>query len=433
MKIAFVETRSICPEVINSNAQRRGFVYNALPSEIRCPCQTFSNSLESRLTSWDWLTRPHAPYTCGFVVRVVVKALALFALVNVAFVVFDLLPLLGQISVYNVLAPGRLRLPYGENSEQSYNLSLMSLDAMFSSHEVARPKAADEYRVLVLGDSATWGMLLRPEETLAGALNAENYTAPDGRRMRFYNLGHPVMSLAKDLLLLDYAMRYQPDAMVWLFTAQSFPREQQPYPPLVQHNTEAMRRLIGEYDLRLDSQDARFVSLSFLERTLVGRRRELADWLRLQLYGFAWAATGVDQYYPPSYTPRTEDFDEDVSWQGIEEPRALAEDDLAFDVLAAGMARAGDAPVLLVNEPMFISSGRNSDLRYNFFYPRWAYDSYRQLLTEMAEAHGWRLLDVWDAITPMEFTDSPVHLTPKGTAQLREMIAEELGLVAVSR
>ncbi len=378
------------------------------------------------MAAWHWLTRPQTAYTRGFALRVVLKAIILFAAVNLAFAVLEPLPTLGRISVYNVLVPGRARLPYGENSEQSYNLSLNSLDAMFASHEVARPKAADEYRVLILGDSATWGILLRPEETLAGALNAGNYTSSDGRTMRFYNLGHPVMSLAKDVLLLDYAMGYEPDAMVWLVTAQSFPREQQLYPPLVQHNAGAMRRLISEYDLQLDPQDARLVDRTLFERTLLGQRRDLADWLRLQLYGFAWAATGIDQYYPPSYAPRSEDFDEDVTWQGITEPRELTEDDLAFDVLAAGVARAGDVPVLLVNEPMFISDGRNSDLRYNFFYPRWAYDSYRELLTEMADEGGWELLDLWDAISPESFTDSPVHLTLEGVQQLSEMIAPRL-------
>jgi hypothetical protein len=374
------------------------------------------------MASWYWLTRSQPAYTRGFALRVVVKATMLFVLVNLAFAALEPLPVLGRISVYNVLVPGRARLPYGENSAQSYNLSLNSLDAMFASHEVARPKAPGEYRVLVLGDSAMWGILLRPEETLVGALNAGQYTASDGRQMRFYNLGHPVMSLAKDVLLLDYAMRYEPDAILWLVTAQSFPRGQQLYPPLVQRNAGAIRRLIAEYDLQLDPEDARLANPSLLERTLVGRRRDLADWLRLQLYGFAWAATGIDQYYPP-YTLRSEDFDEDISWQGITEPRVLTEDDLAFDVLAAGVARADDAPVLLVNEPMFISAGRNSELRYNFFYPRWAYDSYRELLTTMAGERGWKLLDVWDAISPDEFTDSPVHLTPEGMQQLSEMIA----------
>ena len=31
-----------------------------------------------------------------------------------------------------------------------------------------RPKADDEFRVLLVGDSGNWGILLKPEETLAG-------------------------------------------------------------------------------------------------------------------------------------------------------------------------------------------------------------------------------------------------------------------------
>ena len=38
--------------------------------------------------------------------------------------------------------------------------------------------------------------------------------------------------------------------------------------------------------------------------------------------------------------------------------------------------------MLLVNEPMLISNGANSEIRYNFFYPRWAYDEYRSMLAE---------------------------------------------------
>ncbi|MCI0351011.1 MAG: hypothetical protein L0Z53_16415 [Acidobacteriales bacterium] len=75
---------------------------------------------------------------------------------------------------------------------------------------------------------------------------------------------------------------------------------------------------------------------------------------------------------------------------------------------------------------MNIGSLTSSDLRYNFFYPRWAYDSYRQLLAEMADQRDWELLDLWDAVSPESFTDSPVHLTLEGMQQLSEMIAPRL-------
>jgi lysophospholipase L1-like esterase len=99
---------------------------------------------------------------------------------------------------------------------------------------------------------------------------------------------------------------------------------------------------------------------------------------------------------------------------------------LAFDVLAAGVARAGEVPLLIVNEPIFISDGRNSDLRYNAWYPRWAYDQYRELLGQRAAAEGWTYLDLWQAIDPSKFTDSPVHLTPEDMAQLADILAPVL-------
>jgi hypothetical protein len=138
---------------------------------------------------------------------------------------------------------------------------------------------------------------------------------------------------------------------------------------------------------------------------------------RLQLYGFAWAATGIDQYYPSEYTPRATDLENDLSWYSFTEPRELTQGDLSFDVLEAGIERTGNVPVLLVNEPIFISDGLNSDVRYNAWYPRWAYDSYRTLLTETATAKDWTLFDAWDSIVGAEFTDSPVHLTPTGVEQ----------------
>lgn len=372
------------------------------------------------MTSWRWLTQLSA--TRGVIVRVLLKAALLFAGLNVAFALLNPLPLIGRVSLYNWLVPGRERLPYGENSEAAYNLSLNNLDAMFAAHRVAAPKAPDEFRVLLIGDSSVWGILLTPDETLAGFINAADLTLADGRTARAYNLGYPIMSLTKDLLILDYAMQYQPDMIVWLVTLESFARETQLEPPLLHYNAAAVRRLIAAYDLALDPQDARLHDPDFFERTIIGQRRELADWLRLQLYGLMWAATGIDQFYPDSYTPRQEDFEADVSWYGFAAPQPLMQADLAFDVLTAGIARAGDVPLLLVNEPMFISSGQNSDLRYNFFYPRWAYDEYRRLLDEAAAANNWRWLDLWDAIPAREYTDSAVHLTPAGSRQLAERI-----------
>jgi hypothetical protein len=380
------------------------------------------------MPNWDWLIKPEKPYTWGFALRVVIKALVLFAVFNLAFALLKPVPALGKLSLYNGVVPGRARLPYGENPAASYNLSLMTLDAMFASHEVAAAKDGGEFRVLLIGDSATWGWLLEPEDTLAGQINAGGYTLEDGRRVRVYNLGYPIMSLAKDVMLLDYAMRYEPDMVVWPVTLESFPRGKQLFPPLVQHNPEPVRRLIDTYSLDLDANDPRFVEPDLLEQTIVGQRRALADLLRLQLYGVMWGAAGIDQEYR-DYEKTPNDLEDSQNYESFEGP-PFPDGALAFDVLGAGVERAGDVPVLLVNEPVFLADGENSDVRYNALYPRWAYDSYRGRLIEAAGANGWHLLDAWDLVDPAEFTDSAVHLTPAGTSQFAEAVAAEIAAVA---
>src|SRR6266498_1471709 len=151
---------------------------------------------------------------------ILIKTTLLFALFNFAFIPLQNISL-GELSLYNSVFPGRERFPYGEVRE-SYNLSLFDIDAMFASHVLAgAKKTSTEYRVLLMGDSSVWGTLLKPEETLAGQLNANKITAC-GKTVRAYNLGYPTISLTKDLMILDQARPYQPDMVIWLTTLEAF-------------------------------------------------------------------------------------------------------------------------------------------------------------------------------------------------------------------
>lgn len=345
---------------------------------------------------------------------VLLKAILLFVLFNFAFVLINTIHF-GQLSLYNSIFPGRERFPFGETRE-SYNLSLFDLDAMFASHVLAgTPKTPDEYRVLLIGDSSVWGTLLAPEQTLAGQLNASRLRAC-GRTAHAYNLGYPTISLTKDLMILEQAKQYQPDMIVWLTTLEAFPKDRQLTSPIVANNAKRVRELIATYKLLANPNDPALVNPSTWNQTFVSQRRAVADLLRLQIYGALWASTGIDQVYPKNYEPAQIDLEAD---QDFHELTALHEA-LALDVLDAGMSLA--PPVLLVNEPMLISDGINSDIRYNFFYPRWAYDDYRQLLVERAAAHKWKYLDLWDLVPADQFTNSAIHLTPAGESRLADEI-----------
>ena len=360
--------------------------------------------------------------------NVALKGLALFVVFNLIFAVAPPSGL-GTLSLYNRLFPGRLRFPFGEDSAHSYNLSLFDLDAMFASHIIsAAPKAADEFRVLTIGDSSIWGILLRPEQTLAGQLNAAQLRAC-GRSVRVYNLGYPTLSLTKDLMILDYARRYQPDLIVWGVTLEAFPTDKQLSTPLVAKNAARVNDLLQRYQTGLSADDPALVRPGFWDRTIFGQRRPLADLLRLQLYGVMWGATGIDQTYPTDYPPAQTDLTADQTFHGMKPPTAP----LSFDVFNAVVRAAGSTPLLVINEPMLVSSGKNSDLRYNFFYPRWVYDQYSAQMLIASNARRWEYLDAWNLVPADQFTNSAIHLTPAGEATLAAQVGQMISQQSCSK
>jgi hypothetical protein len=356
----------------------------------------------------------------SFLRNVVLKGLALFLLVNLAFVAVSPAGL-GRISLYNSIFPGRQRFPFGEDPAQSYNLSLFNLDAMFGSQVLAaRPKLDNEYRVLIIGDSSTWGILLHPDQTLAGLLDGADLNLC-GKTVRVYNLGYPTISLTKDLMVLDFAMRYQPDLIIWPMTLEAFPLDNQLTSPIVANNSARVDNLITRYHLPFNPSDPALVLPSFWDQTLIVQRRSLADLFRFQMYGVLWSATGIDQSYPVDYVHAQTDLAADVTYHGMQAP-TLDESKLAFSVLEAGLKAAGKTPVLLINEPILVSTGKNSTVRYNYYYPRWAYDQWRRMINQKAAYQGWNYLDLWNLVPADQFTNSAIHVTPAG----EELIAQHV-------
>lgn len=365
--------------------------------------------------------------TSKFIRNVLMKGVLLFLILNFALGLIPQGSKAGKFSLYNVVLPGRVRLPFGENPEQAYNLSLYDLEAMFASHEIsAGPKPEDEFRIVLIGDSAAWGTLLAPEDTLSGLINQDGLTTPGGKKVRAYNLAYPTMSLTKDLMILEEALQYVPDLILWQVTLESFPLSVQIETPLVAHNPQRVQPLIRDLNLPLDAESEDFVQDTYWDRTLIGRRRAIFDALQLQFYGVMWAATGIDQTYPEDVTPAQRDFEEgDDEFHGWHSG-SLPLNQLAIDVLSAGVELAGDIPVLVVNEPILISEGRNSDVRYNFFYPRWAYDQYRLAMAERSVYAPWAYVDLWDFIPQEAFTNSAVHLSPEGSVEYYQALKPTL-------
>lgn len=332
---------------------------------------------------------------------------------------------LGKISLYNRLFPGRERLPFGESPQTSYNFSLNDLNAMFASHKLnASQKEDGVFRVLIIGDSSSWGTLLHPEETLAGLLDqSEIMVNGEKKELQVFNLAYPTLSLSKDLLLLNRGLSYQPDLILWPLTMESFPIDKQVTTALVEENlpefltVTAKSGLSGSWIPESTEQD-------LFSNTLIGQRRELADLIRLQLYGFMWAATGIDQDYPADFPRPKLDQDPDNTFHGVQ--GNYPDDKMAWEVLNAAYRLSKDIPILLINEPMFISYGRNSEIRYNFYYSRQAYDSWRAALHKLCELNGRPLLDIWDVLPPSDFSNSAIHYNAQGAEKLKPVVFDAI-------
>ncbi|HET7009337.1 MAG TPA: SGNH/GDSL hydrolase family protein [Anaerolineales bacterium] len=368
---------------------------------------------------------PGTKRSWGDLARLAAKALLLAALINVAFVPMRSLDTFGSISLYNRIVPGRLRLPYGDDPARSYNVSVTNLEALFASHELDVPSPSDDdLQALVVGDSSVWGFRLSASDTLAAQLNRLQLLSRESQ-IEFHNLGYPTMSLLKDLMILERGLAYQPDVIIWLVTLESFPVSRQAESPIVSLNRAESEALLIRFGIAPDRYLPAADSPSWWKTGVIGRRQELAELFRLQMYGLMWAASGVDHDLSTEFELRAEDLEADNTFQGF--PRdGMQPDDLAWDLLASGVDAAAPVPVLIVNEPIFISAGANSEIRYNFFYPRWAYDAYREWLATECRDHGWVCVDLWEALPAATFTDSAVHYNARGAELLASRLSDPI-------
>ena len=357
-------------------------------------------------------------------VRVLLKALVLFVLINIVYGIVD--PSLGAVSAYNSIFPGRVRFPFGVSADP-YVVTVDNLDVMAASHAIAAPKSSDEYRVVIIGDSSVWGETFSVQDSISEQWNHLDNQCGE-RKIRFYNLGYPHPSVIKDMIILDKAMEYEPDMVVWFVTLNTIiPRRLSPF---IIANRERATKILDTYDITYArEEELAQAKITFYDKTLVGRRSDLARTTRLQALGLVWKATSLDKRMSAKRPPLSQDVKDHYNYRGWETGTNLQKK-MLLDALAAGHTIAKDIPVLLVNEPIYIASGGNSEIRYNAIYPRWAYDQYRQVLAAEAQMQEWNYLDLWDVVPAQFFSDTGLHVSAKGERILVEKIHPNLRAIA---
>ena len=210
--------------------------------------------------------------------RIVVKALLLFVLVNVVYALME--PSISRFSAHNLLFPGRVRLPFGDGLDP-YIVMIDNVDAMVATHAISKPKAETEYRVVLIGDSSVWGETLSPQDSISEQWNALNNQCRD-RVVKVYNLGYPHPSVIKDLIILEEAVEHDPDLIIWFTTLNTLiPRRISTF--LAANRDDALR-LLDEYDLTFIEKEVLLkMEPTFYERTLMGQRSYLNRWVKLYI------------------------------------------------------------------------------------------------------------------------------------------------------
>jgi len=134
--------------------------------------------------------------------RILVKAVCLFVIVNIVYALID--PQGSIVFGYNALFPGRTRLPF-VGGGGPFSVAIDDVDAMFASHAISAPKEANEFRVVLLGDSSIWGEGLGAYEMISEQWNGLDVPC-GGKVIRAYNLGYPHLTSVNELVIVNKAM-----------------------------------------------------------------------------------------------------------------------------------------------------------------------------------------------------------------------------------
>jgi lysophospholipase L1-like esterase len=88
----------------------------------------------------------------------------------------------------------------------------------FRDEEIPREKPAGEHRILVLGDSITWGDYLEADEVYVERIEQRLATLAPGRRIQVVNAGVGDVGLAEEMAILsETGLSIQPDVVVVSF------------------------------------------------------------------------------------------------------------------------------------------------------------------------------------------------------------------------
>lgn len=348
--------------------------------------------------------------------RVFLKALLGVFLINVVCLLTNFNPVfaLTQVNLWGLVGHGRSRLIYTTDVANGQ----LPIEAMLAAHEIAyTPKAANEFRVLILGNSGPYGANLSDEETLSSLLNSRNIHI-NGKKLTAYNLAFPSTTVVMSAMILDAAAQYQPDLVISFLSANMFNNREGYWDDLfiffsVNRN-------------RLESIAARYGMTEWLSVRLSPR----PDW-------YKWIAIRDQNLFPvwlgSLFYPFVKPVIQTTEWRIAADPipddpnnfedvpgtYPIMNDVWQFLDVSQTIVEAAGARILFINQPMLTLDNPHS---YSKLYGRAFYDAYYQSLNDYVDQKQLWYEDFWRVVPAENFTDSELHIDAAGWG----MVADQL-------
>lgn len=331
-------------------------------------------------------------------------------------------------------AEARLCLPPifegGQRLHQRFHKMTAWLEPALRQHEVCwRPAGrADEKRVFLLGNSGIYGFPLPIEQTLVQDLNEHfEWTEPPAH---FFNLAYVNSYHVKDAVILDEALAYEPDVVVFALTLDDFrvlvdTEWTWSLVEFLEVNGAAVKRFIHERPPGLEAELTQRASdtVDLDHPTPLVYLRQLGRFFKVAVRRHA---DRVRQWFDPAWDPDAGEFSPapsllktrtDYDCARVEEIfRTMFTDWKERNVLAylESVEKQTGAEVIVLNWPTVRQPiGRC----YNGRYTQQAYRDFNRWIGQETEARSLDYVDMHALLAPGEFFDS-LHPTAEGQSKI---------------
>jgi hypothetical protein len=341
--------------------------------------------------------------------RVFAKAILLVIILNVICLLtgFNPIDAITQFNLWSLTGHGRERLVYMSD----FDNGLLPLNSLLATHTIAyTPKAPDEFRVVVLGNSGPFGAGLDDTETLTGQLNNLNLQVNE-KKLAAYNLAFPSATVVTNALIADESARYQPDWVICFVTADMFNNREaylDEFFPIIKVNRAGLEDLAMHY------------GMSDWLRPRLSPRPIWYSWLGIRDQGTL--AVWFGSLFYPFESPDLRRTDARIAQRTLDpEPNNFTDvpgtypilnDTWQFLLITRQIVEEAGGKLLIVNQPTLILEG--SGLSYSNLYGRAFYDAYHSTLKSYTQQHDLPYLDLWDVAPAEHFTDSELHMDAAG-------------------